>query len=160
MGILYFLTLGTLIATQIHTVGMQWWAQVDRPAHPHITSNRERLLLIRRHMNISTVRSAWRVRGEGRKVNNPGAAVLRMEEPAELKSNLPSLRRLGPTQKHGHQIKVMLESEGCHSGLVSKKSKYILPLSPSLGASNKALATPRTNRPRPAQHSRSPGGFC
>ena len=37
-------------------------------------------------------------RGEGRKVNNPGAAVLRMEEPAELKSNLTSLRRLGPTQ--------------------------------------------------------------
>lgn len=37
-------------------------------------------------------------RGEGRKVTNPGAAVLRVKKPAELKSNLPSLQRFGPTQ--------------------------------------------------------------
>ena len=102
MGILYLLTPGTLIVTQIHTVEMQWWAQAERLAHPHITNNYERLLLIRRQW----IYQLWEVHGrsactygfQGRKVTNPGAAVLRVEEPDELKSNLPSLQRVGPTQ--------------------------------------------------------------
>lgn len=72
MGILNFhsLNLATVMVTQTPSVRMQWWALVDRaPDPPHMPSNRERLLLIKWHINMSM----WEVHEE---LSRRGACVL------------------------------------------------------------------------------------